>query len=211
MYGYVSGIRFFDGINVIRAAYELGVIFFDTAEVYGDNEQLVGKAVKAFRDKIVLATKFGFDMDSNTPGSGFNSYPDNIRKVAENSLLRLSTDHIDLFYQHIPDPNIPIEEVAGVVGELIKEGKVKYFGLSNSGSDSIRRAHKVTPVSVLQSEYSIFERELEDRGIIKTLKELDIGLVPYAPLCRGFLTDSVNPSHEYAEGDMRRREFYLQL
>nr|WP_218123343.1 aldo/keto reductase [Carnobacterium viridans] len=139
MYGYVSGIRFFDGINVIRAAYELGVNFFDTDEVYGDNEQLVGKAVKAFRDEIVLATKFGFDMDSNTPGSGFNSYPDNIRKVAENSLLRLSTDHIDLFYQHIPDPNIPIEEVAGVVGELIKEGKVKYFGLSNSGSDSIRR------------------------------------------------------------------------
>lgn len=194
------------GVDVIREAYHLGVNFFDTAEVYGDNEKIVGKAVKSFRDDIVLATKFGFDMSAKPITSKFNSRPDNIRKVAENSLLQLGTDYIDVFYQHIPDPDVPIEEVAGVVGDLIKEGKVKYFGLSNSGSDSIRRANKITPVSVLQSEYSIFERELEDRHIIETLQELNIGLVPYAPLGRGFLTDAVKPAKDYPKDDMRRHD-----
>lgn len=196
-----------EGIATIRRAYELGVNFFDTAELYGygngHNEQLLGKAVKDFRDKVVLATKFGFDMTAEQLGTRFNSRPENIRKVAENSLHYLQTDYIDVFYQHIPDPDVPIEEVAGVVGDLIKEGKVKYFGLSNTGSKTIRRAHAVTPVSVLQTEYSIFEREIED-DILPTLNELGIGLVPYAPLGRGFLTDAVKPSHEYPEEDMRR-------
>ncbi|APQ59837.1 General stress protein 69 [Paenibacillus polymyxa] len=194
-----------EGLATIRHAYELGVNFFDTAELYGNghNEQLLGKAVKGFRDKVVLATKFGFDMTAEQIGTRFNSRPENIRKVAENSLRYLQTDYIDVFYQHIPDPNVPIEEVAGVVGDLIKEGKVKYFGLSNTGSKTIRQAHAVTPVSVLQTEYSIFEREIED-SILPTLKELGIGLVPYAPLGRGFLTDVVKPAQEYADDDMRR-------
>lgn len=195
-----------EGIKTIRHAYELGINFFDTAELYGNghNEQVLGKAVKGFRDQVVLATKFGFDMETDPIGSRFNSHPDNIRKVAENSLRYLQTDYIDVFYQHIPDPNIPIEEVAGVVGELIQQGKVKYFGLSNAGPETIRRAHAVTPVSVLQSEYSIFERELEDRKILAVLEELGIGLVPYAPLGRGFLTNSVKPAEEYPADDFRR-------
>ncbi|WP_054940675.1 aldo/keto reductase [Paenibacillus ihuae] len=197
-----------EAIATIRRAYELGVNFFDTAELYGygtgHNEQLLGKAVKDFRDKVVLATKFGFDMTAEPLGSRFNSRPENIRKVAENSLRYLQTDYIDVFYQHIPDPDVPIEEVAGVVGELIQEGKVKYFGLSNTGSKTIRKAHAVTPVSMLQTEYSIFEREIEDNDIRTTLNELGIGLVPYSPLGRGFLTGAVKPSHEYAEDDMRR-------
>ncbi|KQO16593.1 aldo/keto reductase [Paenibacillus sp. Leaf72] len=195
-----------EGIETIRQAYDLGINFFDTAELYGNghNEQVLGRAVKDFRDKVVLATKFGFDMKAEQVGAGFNSHPDNIRKVAENSLRYLQTDYIDVFYQHIPDPNVPIEEVAGAVGDLIQQGKVKYFGLSNAGTDTIRRAHAVTPVSVLQSEYSIFERELEDRNIITVLRELGIGLVPYAPLGRGFLTNDVKPAEEYPEDDFRR-------
>lgn len=195
-----------EGIKTIQHAYDLGINLFDTAELYGNghNEQVLGKAVKGFRDKVVLATKFGFDMTADPIGSRFNSHPDNIRKVAENSLRYLQTDYIDVFYQHIPDPNIPIEEVAGVVGELIQQGKVKYFGLSNAGPETIRRAHAVTPVSVLQSEYSIFERELEDRKILAVLEELGIGLVPYAPLGRGFLTNSVKPAEEYPADDFRR-------
>ncbi|GAB1786764.1 aldo/keto reductase [Priestia aryabhattai] len=196
-----------EGIKTIQHAYELGVNFFDTAEVYGyghgHNEKIVGSAVKGFRENVVLATKFGFDMTVEPLGSRFNSHPDNIRKVAENSLRYLQTDYIDVFYQHILDPNIPIEEVAGTVGELIKEGKVKYFGLSNVGPETIRRAHAVTPVSVLQSEYSIFEREVEEKTL-PVLRELGIGLVPYAPLGRGFLTDAVKPAEEYAEDDFRR-------
>ncbi|WP_405152502.1 aldo/keto reductase [Paenibacillus sp. FSL K6-0108] len=197
-----------EAIATIRRAYELGVNFFDTAELYGygngHNEQLLGQAVKDFRDKVVLATKFGFDMTAEQIGTRFNSRPENIRKVAENSLRYLQTDYIDVFYQHIPDPDVPIEEVAGVVGDLIKEGKVKYFGLSNTGSNTIRKAHAVTPVSMLQTEYSIFEREIEDNNIRKTLNELGVGLVPYSPLGRGFLTGAVKPAQEYAEDDMRR-------
>ncbi|MET8419299.1 aldo/keto reductase [Streptomyces sp. NPDC005134] len=190
----------------IRRAHELGIDFFDTAELYGagtgSNEILLGKAVKDFRDEVVLATKFGFDMTAQPLGSGFDSRPENIRKVAENSLRHLQSDHIDLFYQHISDPDVPVEEVAGAVGELIAEGKVKYFGLSNVGPQYIRRAHAVTPVSVLQHEYSIFEREVEEK-IVPVLRELGIGLVPYSPLGRGFLTGAVKPASEYPADDMR--------
>ncbi|MET8511810.1 aldo/keto reductase [Streptomyces sp. NPDC005077] len=190
----------------IRRAHELGIDFFDTAELYGagtgSNEILLGKAVKDFRDEVVLATKFGFDMTAQPLGSGFDSRPENIRKVAENSLRYLQSDHIDLFYQHISDPDVPVEEVAGAVGELIAEGKVKYFGLSNVGPQYIRRAHAVTPVSVLQHEYSLFEREVEEK-IVPVLRELGIGLVPYSPLGRGFLTGAVKPASEYPADDMR--------
>ncbi|MEV0052412.1 aldo/keto reductase [Saccharopolyspora sp. NPDC050389] len=195
-----------EGIETIRRAHELGIDFFDTAEVYGagtgSNEILLGKAVKDFRDEVVLATKFGFDMTADPLGSGVDSRPENIRKVAENSLRYLDTDRIDLFYQHISDPEVPAEEVAGAVGELISEGKVKYFGLSNVGPQYIRRAHAVTPVSVLQYEYSLFERELEEK-ILPVLRELGIGLVPYSPLGRGFLTGQVKPASEYPADDMR--------
>ncbi len=195
-----------DGIKAIQKAFDVGINFFDTAEVYGTghNEQVLGKAVKGFRDKVVLATKFGVDMEAQPFGSAYNSRPENIKKVAEKSMKYLQTDYLDVFYQHIPDPNVPIEEVAGAVGDLIKEGKVKYFGLSNVGSTTIRRAHAITPVSVLQSEYSVFERELDDRKITNTLQELGIGLVPYSPLGRGFLTSAVKPAEEYAADDYRR-------
>lgn len=196
-----------EGISTIRRAHELGVDFFDTAELYGQgtgsNEVLLGRAVEDFRDEVVLATKFGFDMTAEPFGSGVNSRPDNIRKVAENSLRYLGTDRIDLFYQHISDPDVPAEEVAGTVGDLIAEGKVQYFGLSNVGPQYIRRAHAVTPVTALQYEYSVFERELEEK-ILPVLRELGIGLVPYAPLGRGFLSGVVKPASEYPEGDMRR-------
>ena len=195
-----------DSLATIRRAHQLGIDFFDTAELYGagtgSNEVLLGKAVSDFRDEVVLATKFGFDLTAQPLGTGFNSRPENIRKVAENSLRYLHVDHIDLFYQHISDPNVPVEEVAGVVGELITEGKVKYFGLSNVGPQYIRRAHAVTPVSVLQYEYSLFEREVEDK-ILPVLRELGIGLVPYSPLGRGFLTGVVKPASEYPADDMR--------
>ncbi|MFI7294861.1 aldo/keto reductase [Streptomyces griseoruber] len=195
-----------ESIATIRRAHELGIDFFDTAELYGvgtgSNEILLGKAVKDFRDEVVLATKFGYDMTAQQIGAGFDSRPENIRKVAENSLRYLQTDYIDLFYQHVSDPEVPVEEVAGVVGELIAEGKVKYFGLSNVGPQYIRRAHAVTPVTALQFEYSIFEREVEEKTL-PVLRELGIGLVPYSPLGRGFLTGVVKPAAEYPADDMR--------
>lgn len=198
-----------EGTATIHRAHELGIDFFDTAELYGagtgSNEILLGKAVRGFRDEVVLATKFGFDMTSQPLGSGFDSRPENIRKVADNSLRHLQSDHIDLFYQHISDPDVPAEEVAGAVGELITEGKVRYFGLSNVGPRYIRRAHAVTPVSALQYEYSLFEREVEEK-ILPVLRELGIGLVPYSPLGRGFLTGAVKPASEYPEDDMRSRD-----
>ncbi|PPS90717.1 aldo/keto reductase [Streptomyces sp. MH60] len=191
-----------ESIATIRRAHELGIDFFDTAELYGagtgSNEALLGEAVKGFRDEVVLATKFGFDMTARPIGSAFNSRPENIRKVAEHSLRYLQSDRIDLFYQHISDPATPAEEV----GELITEGKVKYFGLSNVGPQYIRRAHAVTPVSALQYEYSLFEREVEEK-ILPVLRELGIGLVPYSPLGRGFLTGQVKPASEYPADDMR--------
>ncbi|WP_432942155.1 aldo/keto reductase [Kribbella sp. CA-253562] len=195
------------GLATIRRAYELGITFFDTAELYGggtgSNEQLHGRAVKDFRDEVVLATKFGFDMTKNQfDGEALDSRPENIRKVAENSLRYLGTDRLDVFYQHRVDPAVPIEEVAGTVGELIKAGKVRYFGLSEAGPEAIRRAHAVQPVSVLQTEYSLFEREVEDT-VLPVVRELGIGFVPYSPLGRGFLTGDVRPASEYPDDDMR--------
>ncbi|MFI5824142.1 aldo/keto reductase [Streptomyces rishiriensis] len=193
------------GIAAIRRAHDLGVTFFDTAELYGwgtgSNEILVGKAVKDFRDEVALATKFGFDLSDLSQGFGLNSRPDNIRKVADNSLRYLGVDQIDVFYQHRVDPDVPIEDVAGTVKELIDAGKVKYFGLSEAGPETIRKAHAVQPVSVLQTEYSLFERDVEQ--LFPVLQELGIGFVPYSPLGRGFITGTAKPAGEYDATDMR--------
>lgn len=187
-----------DGQKTIHRAYELGVTHFDTAELYGwgENEKFIGRAVQGFRDEITIATKFGFTREYGT-----DSRPEHIREVAENSLRYLQTDHIDILYQHRVDPNVPIEDVAGTVKDLIAEGKVKYFGLSEAGPQTIRRAHAVQPVSALQTEYSVFERDVE--ALFPTLRELGIGFVPYSPLGRGFLTGAVKPASEYEKGDMR--------
>ncbi|MER6558995.1 aldo/keto reductase [Streptomyces sp. NPDC001027] len=193
------------GVAAVRRAYELGVNFFDTAELYGmgtgSNEILLGEALKDVRDDVVLATKFGFDVAVDPTGATLNSRPENIRKVADNSLRYLGTDRIDVFYQHRVDPDVPIEEVAGAVKELIDAGKVKYFGLSEAGPQTIRRAHAVQPVSVLQTEYSLFAREVEE--LFPVLDELGIGFVPYSPLGRGFITGNAKPASEYDETDYR--------
>ena len=196
------------GIATIRRAHELGVTFLDTAELYGNgtgsNEKLVGEAVAGFRGDMVLATKFGFVLPRGSdPNRQLDSRPDHIREVAENSLRYLGTDHIDVFYQHRVDPDVPIEDVAGAVKDLIDAGKVRYFGLSEAGPDEIRRAHAVQPVSVLQTEYSIFERAVE-QDVLPTTRELGIGFVAYSPLGRGFLTSAVKPAAEYEENDFRR-------
>lgn len=192
-------------IATIRRAFELGVTLFDTAELYGGgtgaNEKLVGNAVKGFRAEVTIATKFGFDMSDPTFAAR-DSRPEHIREVAENSLRYLQTDYIDILYQHRTDPDVPIEDVAGAVKELIDAGKVRYFGLSEAGADTIRRAHAVQAVSVLQSEYSIFERQVEPE-ILPVLRELGIGFIPYSPLGRGFLTDEIKPASEYPADDMR--------
>ena len=189
-------------ISLIHTAYEKGITFFDTAEVYGPftNEELVGEAIAPFRDEIILATKFGFDVH-NFPA--LNSKPEHIKQVVEESLKRLNVDVIDLLYQHRVDPEVPIEDVAGVVKDLIQEGKVKYFGLSEAGPDSIRRAHAVQPVSALQSEYSLWWRELE-KDIFPVLEELGIGLVPYSPLGRGFLAGVINEKTTFEKDDFRK-------
>ena len=192
-------------IPVLRGAVERGVTFFDTAEVYGPfvNEELLGEALAPVRDKVVIATKFGFAIGADPrTAPALNSRPEHIREVAEASLKRLKTDHIDLFYQHRVDPAVPIEDVAGAVGELIKAGKVKHFGLSEAGAKTIRRAHAVTPVTALQSEYSIWWRNIEAE-ILPTLEELGIGLVPYSPLGRGFLTGKMDASTTVGAGDFR--------
>ncbi len=196
------------GIATIRRAHELGVTFIDTAELYGmgtgSNEELVGRAVKGFRDQMVLATKFGFDLtDPEQIGTALNSRPDHIREVVENSLRYLETDYIDLLYQHRVDSATPIEDVAATVRDLIRAGKVRYFGLSEAGPDVIRRAHAVQPVSVVQTEYSLFERDVED-AVLPLLRELGIGSVPYSPLGRGSLTGDFKLADEYEGGDMRR-------
>jgi aryl-alcohol dehydrogenase-like predicted oxidoreductase len=193
-----------ESIATIHRAIELGCTFLDTAEIYGPftNEELLGRALKGKRDQVVLATKFGFRIE-NGKRTGLNSHPDNIRKVVEASLQRLGTDHIDLLYQHRVDPAVPIEEVARAVGELVAAGKVRFFGLSEAGEEVIRRAHAVHPVSALQSEYSLWERNLEER-VIPLLRELGIGLVPYSPLGRGFLTGTAKRAEEYDEDDFRR-------
>lgn len=189
-----------ESIKLIRSAAELGITFFDTAQGYGENELLVGEALEPFRNKIVIATKFGFK-DGNVR-LGLDSRPETIKTVAEASLKRLRTDVIDLFYQHRFDPNVPIEDVAGTVKDLIQQGKVKHFGLSEAPAEIIRKAHTVLPVTALQSEYSMFYREPET-DIIATLEELGIGLVPFSPLGKGFLTGTINANVELDKDDIR--------
>jgi aryl-alcohol dehydrogenase-like predicted oxidoreductase len=192
-------------ISVIRAAVERGVTFFDTAEVYGPftNEELVGEALAPFRGKVAIATKFGFKLDPNTgKQAGLDSRPANIKEVAEASLKRLKTNVIDLFYQHRVDPDVPIEDVAGAVKDLIQQGKVKHFGLSEAGVQTIRRAHAVQPVTALQNEYSLWWREPEAQ-VIPTLEELGIGFVPFSPLGRGFLTGTISEDTKFDKNDFR--------
>jgi aryl-alcohol dehydrogenase-like predicted oxidoreductase len=191
-------------ISVIRSAVDLGVTFFDTAEAYGPfkNEELVGKALAPVRERVVIATKFGFHFDADGKQAGLNSRPEHIREVAEASLKRLDIDAIDLFYQHRVDPNVPIEDVAGTVRELIQEGKVRHFGLSEAGVRNIRRAHAVQPVTALQSEYSLWWREPEAE-ILPTLEELGIGFVPFSPLGKGFLTGKIDESTSFDSTDFR--------
>jgi aryl-alcohol dehydrogenase-like predicted oxidoreductase len=201
-HGYGPATNENDAIAVIQKAYESGVTFFDTAEVYGQgaNEQLVGKALHDVRDKVIIATKFGFKNGRNTDGP--DSHPQRIRQVAENSLRYLRTDYIDLFYQHRVDPDVPVEDVAGTVKDLITEGKVKHFGMSEASVQSIRRAHAVQPVAALQSEYSMFWREPEIE-IFPLLEELGIGFVPFSPLGKGFLTGKMNANTKFEKTDWR--------
>ena len=197
-----------ESIATIHRAIELGCTFLDTAEAYGPykNEELLARALKQLkggRDRVVIATKFGFKFDANSRIAGLDSHPAHIREAVEGSLRRLATDRIDLLYQHRVDPAVPIEDVVGTMAELVREGKVRFLGLSEAGENTIRRAHAVHPISALQSEYSLWERNLEPR-IIPLLRELGIGLVPFAPLGRGFLTGNVKRAEEYPRGDFRR-------
>ena len=204
-FGFGPPVEKKEGISLIRAAVERGITFFDTAEVYGPytNEELVGEALAPFRKQVVIATKFGFKVDPNTgKQAGLDSRPAHIKEVAEASLKRLQTDTIDLFYQHRVDPDVPIEDVAGAVKELIQQGKVKHFGLSEAGVKTIRRAHAVQPVAALQSEYSLWFREPEAE-VIPTLEELGIGFVPFSPLGKGFLTGKINENTKFDSGDFR--------
>jgi aryl-alcohol dehydrogenase-like predicted oxidoreductase len=204
-FGYGPAVDKKDGIALIRAAVERGVTFFDTAEVYGPytNEELVGEALAPFRGQVVIATKFGFKIDPSTgKQAGLDSRPEHIKKVAEGSLKRLKTDVIDLYYQHRVDPNVPIEEVAEAVKELTQQGKVKHFGLSEAGVQTIRRAHKVQPVTALQSEYSLWWREPE-KEVIPTLEELGTGFVPFSPLGKGFLTGKISEDTQFDKSDFR--------
>ncbi len=204
-FGYGPAGEKSEMIKVIRAAVEQGITFFDTAEVYGPftNEILVGEALEPFKNQVVIATKFGFKIDREAMKyGGQDSRPENIRRVAEESLKRLKIEAIDLFYQHRVDPNVPIEDVAGTVRDLIQEGKVKHFGLSEAGANTIRRAHAVQSVAALQSEYSLWTRQHE-REIIPTIEELGIGLVAYSPLGKGFLTGKMDEKTAFAEGDIR--------
>jgi aryl-alcohol dehydrogenase-like predicted oxidoreductase len=193
-----------ESIATIHRAIELGVNFFDTAEVYGPytNEELLGRAVKGHRSNVIIATKFGFHIENGTV-NGVNSKPAHIREVVDQSLQRLGTDYIDLLYQHRVDPSVPIEEVVGTMAEFVQQGKVRFLGLSEAGEESIRRAHKIHPISALQSEYSLWERNLESQ-IIPLIRELGIGLVPFCPLGRGFLTGTVPRAEDFKEGDFRR-------
>lgn len=201
-YGYGPAADKTQAIHLIRRAYELGVTFFDTAEAYGPfaNEELLGEALAPFRQKVVIASKFGFA--EGDVAKGLDSRPENIRAVADAALKRLKTDCIDLFYQHRVDPNVPIEEVAGTVRDLIDQGKVKHFGLSEAGISTIRRAHAILPVSALQSEYSLWWREPE-QSLLPALEELGIGFVPFSPLGKGFLTGAIDENTQFAENDFR--------
>jgi aryl-alcohol dehydrogenase-like predicted oxidoreductase len=202
-FGYGPAVDKQEGISLIRAAVERGVTFFDTAEVYGPfaNEELVGEALSPFRDQVVIATKFGFNIVEGKQ-SGLNSRPEHIKEVAEASLRRLNTDRIDLFYQHRVDPDVPMEDVAGAVKDLIRQGKVRHFGLSEAGVESIRRAHAVQPVTALQSEYSLFWRAPEQE-VIPTLEELGVGFVPFSPLGKGFLTGAISKDTQFDKNDFR--------
>lgn len=201
-FGYGKPTDKKEAISLIRAAFEKGITFFDTAECYGPfiNEEVVGEALLPFRKDVVIATKFGFQEGDST--KGLDSSPERIKYVVEASLKRLKTDYIDLFYQHRVDPNVPIEEVAGTIKDLIKEGKVKHFGLSEAGASTIRRAHAIQPVTALQSEYSLFYREPE-KEIIPVLEELGIGFVPFSPLGKGFLTGAINEDTKFEASDFR--------
>jgi aryl-alcohol dehydrogenase-like predicted oxidoreductase len=205
-FGYATSLSKDEGIALIRAAVERGVTFFDTAEVYGPftNEEMVGEALAPFRDKVVIATKFGFNIDPETKKqAGLDSRREHIREVCDASLKRLGVETIDLFYQHRVDPNVPIEDVAGTVKELIADGKVKHFGLSEPGAQTVRRAHAVQPVTALQNEYSLWTRGPETNGILEACEELGIGFVPYSPLGKGFLTGAMNKDTRLGEGDFR--------
>ncbi len=203
-FGYGPPIDKVDAIKLIRAAYDKGITFFDTAEAYGPfiNEDLVGEALQPFRDKVVIATKFGFSFDSTGKQSGLNSHPNHIKEYVEGALKRLRTDVIDLLYQHRVDTSVPIEDVAGAVKELIKDGKVRHFGLSEAAVQTIRKAHAVQPLSALQSEYSLWWREPE-KELIPTLEELGIGFVPFSPLGKGFLTGKIDKDTTFDKGDFR--------
>lgn len=205
---YGSAVGNVEAIALLRSAFEAGVTFFDTAEAYGPftNEEIVGEALAPFRDQAVIATKFGFDIDLATGeriGGGTNSRPEHVKAVAEASLKRLRTDVIDIFYQHRVDPKVPIEDVAGAVKDLIREGKVRHFGLSEAGANTIRRAHAVQPLAALQSEYSLFHREPE-REILPLLEELGIGFVPFSPLGAGFLTGTITADTKFEGTDFRQ-------
>jgi aryl-alcohol dehydrogenase-like predicted oxidoreductase len=201
-YGYGPATDTINAVKLIRAAFDLGITFFDTAEAYGPfiNEQVLGEALAPVRDKVVIATKFGFKGGDST--AGMDSRPERIRAVAEESLKRLKTDRIDLFYQHRVDPNVPIEDVAGTVKKLIREGKVKHFGLSEAGVQSIRRAHAVQPVAAVQSEYSLWWRAPETE-VLPVCEELGIGFVPFSPLGKGFLTGKIDDTTTFAKDDFR--------
>lgn len=203
-FGYGPAVDKQHGISLIRAAFERGVTFFDTAEAYGPfkNEELLGEAVAPFRNQVVLATKFAFQFDAEGKQAGLNSRPEHIREVAEASLKRLRTDVIDLFYQHRVDPNVPIEDVAGTVKDLIRLGKVRHFGLSEAGTQTIRRAHAVQPVTALQSEYSLWWRKPEEE-VLPTLEELGVGFVPFSPLGKGFLTGAIKENTPFDKTDFR--------
>src|SRR5215218_3242618 len=203
-FAYGSPVSREDGIALLRAAVERGVTFFDTAEVYGPftNEELVGEALAPVREQVVIATKFGFQFDAGERQTGLNSRPEHIRQVVEGSLRRLGVETIDLYYQHRVDPDVPIEEVAGAVKDLIQEGKVKHFGLSEAAAQTIRRAHAVQPVTAVQSEYSLWWRRPEEE-VLPTLEELGIGFVPYSPLGKGFLTGKIDENASFASTDIR--------
>ncbi len=203
-FGYAKKVSRAEGVGLIRAAVDLGVTFFDTAEVYGPftNEAMVGEALRPVRDRVVIATKFGFDIIDGRQ-TGLNSRPDHIKAVADASLQRLGIEQIDLFYQHRVDPAVPIEDVAGAVKDLIAQGKVRHFGLSEPSAATVRRAHAIQPVSALQNEYSLWTRGVETNGILETCEELGIGLVPYSPLGKGFLTGTMNKDTKMGDGDFR--------
>jgi aryl-alcohol dehydrogenase-like predicted oxidoreductase len=206
-HGYGPATERSQAIALIRAAVERGVTLFDTAQIYGAiNEEIVGEALEPFREQVVIATKFGFDLDAPKGRQVLNSRPENIRKVTDGSLKRLRVDAIDLYYQHRVDPNVPVEEVAGTVKELIAAGKVKHFGLSEAGVDTIRRAHGVQPVTALESEYSLWWREPE-KDVLPTCEKLGIGFVPFSPLGKGFLTGKIDEHTKFETGDLRGTTF----